>query len=89
MWHAGVHAVEGSRASARRFELPEPDRARRIGEIHADQRSRSFAELPIDLEEDPAAQALVVGELRELDRPRLSALLADLNRPSLFQGLLA
>jgi hypothetical protein len=36
-------------------------RARRIGELHAHERSRGLAELLIDLEEDSAARALVVG----------------------------
>jgi hypothetical protein len=44
------------------------ERARRIGEVHADERSRGVAELFIDLEEDPAARAIVVGMLREADR---------------------
>ena len=46
------------------------ERARRIGELHADERSRGFAELLIDLEEDPAARAFVVGVLREGGRER-------------------
>jgi len=44
------------------------DRARRIGELYADDRSRSFAECLIDLEEESAARALVVGTLREFER---------------------
>jgi len=43
-------------------------RARWIGELYADERARGFAELLIDLEEDPAARAFVVGVLREADR---------------------
>lgn len=41
------------------------ERARRIGDLHVDERSRSFAELLIDLEEDPAARVFVLGMLRE------------------------
>lgn len=48
--------------------LPDAERARRIGELYADEQSRSFAEVLIDLEEDPAARAFVVGMLREMDR---------------------
>jgi len=44
------------------------DRARRIGELYADDRSRSFAEFFIDLEEEPAARALLVETLREFER---------------------
>jgi hypothetical protein len=44
------------------------DRARRIGELYADDRSRSFPEFLIDLEEEPAARALVVGTPREFER---------------------
>ena len=43
------------------------ERARRIGEVHADPRSRSFAEVLIDAEEDPALRAVLVGMLREMD----------------------
>jgi len=39
-----------------------------IGELYADERSRSFAEVLIDAEEDPGARAFVVGMLREMDR---------------------
>ena len=46
----------------------EAERARRIGELHVDDRTRGFAELLIDLEQDPAARAFVVGMLREAER---------------------
>lgn len=48
--------------------LPDEARARRIGELYADERSRSFAEVLIDCEEDPAARATLVGMLRETAR---------------------
>lgn len=48
--------------------LTDAERARRIGELYADKRSRGFAEVLIDLEEDPAARAFVVGMLKEMDR---------------------
>lgn len=41
------------------------ERARRIGAFYADERSRGFAELLIDLEVEPAARAFVVGILLE------------------------
>jgi hypothetical protein len=44
------------------------ERARRIGKLYADERSRSFAEVLIDLEEEPGARAVLVGMLREADR---------------------
>ena len=45
--------------------LPDYDRAGRIGELWTDSRSRTFAELLMDLEEDPHARGIVVGMLRE------------------------
>jgi hypothetical protein len=44
--------------------LPEHDRAGRIGEFYLNPRTRTFAQLMIDLEEDPYARAVVLGELR-------------------------
>ena len=41
-------------------------RAAAIGELYADERSRLFAELLIDLEREPAARAVIVGFLRGL-----------------------
>lgn len=48
--------------------LPDDERARRIGELCADERSRGFAKALIDCEEDPAARATLVGMLREASR---------------------
>lgn len=45
--------------------LPDFERAARIGEFHSNPNTRALAELLIDLEEDRAARALVVGMLRE------------------------
>jgi hypothetical protein len=45
--------------------LPDAERARRIGKLHVDECSRAFAEVLIDLEEDPAARAFFVGMLKE------------------------
>jgi hypothetical protein len=45
--------------------LPDFDRAGRIGEFYGDPRTRTFAELLIDLEEDRVATAVVVGMLHE------------------------
>ena len=48
--------------------LPGFERADRIGEFWGNPRTRTFAELLIDLEEDKAAKAVVWGLLRELER---------------------
>ncbi len=48
--------------------LPEIERAARIGEFHSNPKTRAVAELLIDLEEERAARALVVGMLREADQ---------------------
>jgi len=48
--------------------LPDEERAKRIGQFYADPRSRSFAELLIDPEEDPATRAVLVGMLREMEK---------------------
>lgn len=45
--------------------LPDFDRAARIGEFYSDPRTRTFADLLIDLEDDRAARAMLVGMLRE------------------------
>jgi hypothetical protein len=45
--------------------LPDFDRATRIGEFYSNPRTRAFADLLIDLEEDRAARAMVIGMLRE------------------------
>jgi hypothetical protein len=51
--------------------LPDLERVRSIGEFHADPRTRTFAQLLVDLEESPHARAVVLGELRgrELREP--------------------
>jgi hypothetical protein len=48
--------------------LPDYDRVGRIGEFYQDERTRSFAELLIDAEEDPSLRAVLVGLLREAER---------------------
>jgi hypothetical protein len=48
--------------------LPDIERAARIGEFHRNPKTRVLAELLIDLEEDRAARALVVGMLRQQKR---------------------
>ena len=45
--------------------LPDFDRADRIGEFYGNPKTRTFAELLIDAEEDPYLQAVLVGMLRE------------------------
>ena len=45
--------------------LPEFERAGRIGEFYGDPRTRTFAELLIDCEQDQTLRAVLVGMLRE------------------------
>jgi hypothetical protein len=46
--------------------VPDEERPGAIGELYKDEKLRTFAELMIDLEQEPAARALVLGELRRL-----------------------
>lgn len=45
--------------------LPDFERAGRIGAFYGDPRTRTLAELLIDIEEDRVARAVVIGMLRE------------------------
>jgi hypothetical protein len=45
--------------------LPDFERADRIGEFWGNPKTRTFAELPIDCEEDQILRAALVGMLRE------------------------
>ncbi len=49
------------------LKLPDLERRRSIGEFFGDPRTRSFAQLLVDLEESPHARAVVLGELRGSD----------------------
>jgi hypothetical protein len=49
--------------------MPQQDRARASGELWADERCRTFAELLMDLEEDPAARGVLLGVLRTMEGP--------------------
>jgi len=50
--------------------LPDFERADRIGEFWGNPKTRTFAELLIDCEEDRTLRAVLVDMLREADRPR-------------------
>jgi hypothetical protein len=47
------------------LKLPDLERVRSIGEFYGDPRTRTFAQLLVDLEESPHARAFVLSELRE------------------------
>jgi hypothetical protein len=49
--------------------LPDLGRAERIGEFWGYPESRAVAELLIDCEEDRVLRAVLVGMLREMERP--------------------
>jgi len=65
---------QGTKAPTYRAELlrvlmlPDFERADRIGEFWSYPKSRAFAELLIDCEEDRTLRALLVGMLRETKR---------------------
>ncbi|HKN46165.1 MAG TPA: hypothetical protein VJW23_19815, partial [Propionibacteriaceae bacterium] len=56
------------RRVAPRPYAPDFERADRIGEFWGYPETRTFGELLIDLEEEPAAKAVVWGLLREMER---------------------
>ena len=51
------------------LHLPEDRRAARIGELYADERTRAFAELLIDVEAEPSLRGFVIAELRRALNP--------------------
>jgi hypothetical protein len=50
------------------LRLRDLDRVERIGEFWGNPATRTFGELLIDLEEEPAAKAEICGILREMER---------------------
>ena len=48
--------------------LPDFERADRIGEFWGNPKTRTFAELLIDYEEDRVLRAVLVGILRDMER---------------------
>ena len=52
------------------LELPDEERARAIGVIHAEDLMPNMAELLIDLEANPVARRLLLVELRRLEARR-------------------
>jgi hypothetical protein len=50
--------------------LPDSERADRIGSYWGNPKTRTFAELLIDCEEDRILRAVLVAMLREAERPR-------------------
>jgi hypothetical protein len=47
------------------LKLPDLERVRSIAEFHSDPRTRSFAQLLVDIEASPEARAFVLSELQE------------------------
>jgi len=52
------------------LKLPDFDRANAIGTYWGNPKTRTFAELMIDCEEDRTLRAVLGGMLRQTDRPR-------------------
>jgi hypothetical protein len=50
------------------LRLPDLDPVDRIGSFYGDPKTRTFAELLIDCEEDRALRAVVIGMLAEMER---------------------
>jgi hypothetical protein len=61
--------------------LPDLDRADRIGEFWGNPKTRTFAELLIDCEEDRALRAVLVGMLRTKSERQLGSAIINPHRP--------
>ena len=64
----GVLAAEARAAVLRVLSLPDEKRAAAIGTFYADPRLRPLAELTMDLEESPGVRAVLMAELRDMER---------------------
>lgn len=71
-------AVRGGLLDA--LTAPDAERAAAIGRLYRSGKAPALAELLIDLEEEPAAKALVVGELRRLSREHGAGRLSNTSR---------
>jgi hypothetical protein len=52
------------------LKLPDLERVRAIGDFHSDPRTRSFAQLLVDIEASPEARAFVLSQLQEREKRR-------------------
>jgi hypothetical protein len=68
--------------------LPDFERADRIGEFWGNPKTRTFAELLIDCEEDRTLRVVLVGMLREVAQPSRALVATGRSLPSAAGGML-